>query len=138
MSTNSERITAHNALIDQAQALVDALPDAGSGGGSVETCTVQFSENGLVGRIIYEAYENGTVVSKQVSINDYQGGVLNDTFENVVIGSSLIADAADSDVPFAINGYATLESYTYDSAFSLYCYTFRINGDCTISDESAD
>ncbi len=32
MSTNSERITAHNLLIDQAQALVDALPEAGGGG----------------------------------------------------------------------------------------------------------
>lgn len=32
MSTNNERIAYHNQLIDQAQAMVDALPEAGNGG----------------------------------------------------------------------------------------------------------
>lgn len=45
--TNSERITSHNALIDEAIAKANALPDAGSGGGgvAVETCTVTIINN---------------------------------------------------------------------------------------------
>ena len=43
--TNSERLTSNNALIDSAIAKAEALPDAGSGGASVETCTVEIVFN---------------------------------------------------------------------------------------------
>ena len=63
--TNSERINSNNALIDEAIAKANALPDAGSGGGGVETCTVVLNYIGLSS---YDYIETKAVVL----INDTQ------------------------------------------------------------------
>lgn len=84
--TNSERINSHNALIDEAIAKANALPDAGSGGGGTTgtyTLTLNNDENGsYYGHLLVTVMENGKPTHKCLWFEDE--GIL--TVENVVCG----------------------------------------------------
>lgn len=71
--TAGEDVTAetntYTSLLDDLEAAVDSLPDAGSGGGaSLETCEVTI-ENCMT--LMYTSVENGEIVPKFINGNDY-------------------------------------------------------------------
>ena len=92
--TNSERITAHNARLAAMKETVAALPDAGAGGGAVETCTVEITaDNGQIENYIATIYTDGECET----VYD----IINMTFintplvlSNVVCGSSVYIQAS--------------------------------------------
>ena len=112
--TNNERITAHNLLIDQAQAKVDALPTmedltavlneqdaliteleaalegkAAGGGGGVPTCNVEFTWDSRV-QMGCCGYSYTTVVGGKITSvynHNTAGGLSFGTVENLVCGS---------------------------------------------------
>lgn len=60
-------VTAQSTLMDDLEAAVDALPDAGSSG--VETCTIsRGKETGSEFDIVVPVYENGAIVSKKIEV----------------------------------------------------------------------
>lgn len=65
---------------------INALPDADSGGGSVETCTVTVSMSGLGATFFVTAYENGQTCGKSQNVASNRSVVL----ENVVRGSYIV------------------------------------------------
>ncbi len=96
MSTNSERITAHNLLIDQAQALVDALPEAGGGGGGG-------SSGGLPSGIT--ALAMGTFTPSSTITGDYE----------ITHGLGVVPDfamvAVDEDIPNGMTYWGCIFNY---------------------------
>ena len=90
MSTNLERITAHNNKLAQLKEVAAELPEAGSGGGSFETCTVTF-----IARSAIERFAVTTVVDGIISCEYYEAfsegsmGISKITIENVLCGSMI-------------------------------------------------
>lgn len=82
--TNSERITANNTRLSALVETAESLPDAGSGGGGVETCTVTINTVGLdVVAITITKMVDGKITTYFENYPD------NLTFENVVCGSAI-------------------------------------------------
>jgi hypothetical protein len=122
MSTNSERITYHNQLIDRAKSKVDELPDKEGGGAAIETCTVNV-------RVLSGGYyaatcvEEGTIVAKTTSgiQSRFGGGDLEVvSVENVVCGSVFSLYTGEE------NTYETLTGATLLRTEGTYGYWFLI------------
>lgn len=122
--TNQERITSHNALIDQAIAKANALPDAGSGGGaSIETCTVTVTmDNAGQGFSVFGTNENGAFEGSSVSVA-YSYTTWTGLCQK---GSSFSVLGISQIYPCAISGDATKVMH-----IAVACY-FDILGDCTL------
>ena len=87
--TNSERLTSHNALIDEAIAKAEALPEAGGGGASVETCTVTVTCSGQLNTVIAASFVDGDA-SYVGFIDGFFNPRYTATLENVICGSPII------------------------------------------------
>ena len=90
--SNKTRLQTNNANLQSLINKANALPDAGSGGGSIETCTVtitEFSNN--IHAYCYTAFENNVLTPK----GDTSSITSPLTLNNVVCGSAI----------FVSNGY---------------------------------
>lgn len=83
MSTNSERIAANNTRLSALVETAESLPDAGSGGGAVETCEVTIG--GAIRLCYVTRYVDGEIVN-----NRYINADLPSPITDVVVGSALI------------------------------------------------
>lgn len=92
--TNTERLTSHNALIAEAIAKAEALPDAGSGGGAVETCTVELNFTGAVFHSVVYTYIDDTGNTNANFIDE--AGMSDLTINNVVCGSFIAVFASSA------------------------------------------
>lgn len=120
----TDNTTALEALRDQA----NALPDVGSGGGKVETCTVTISaipEGSLnEGNIGFTTYDNGTfnTVSPQIS-----SAQLPYAINNVVVNSSVMVGLAVGAIVHDVSSEHTLE----EVAGGAYASVYKVVGDCS-------
>lgn len=87
-NTIDNEVTEQTDLISQIRSVVDSLPEAGSGGGSIETCTVELSTSeGSFTSVLYSKFENGEVEG----CFDYYStnAPTNLSITNVICGSAL-------------------------------------------------
>ena len=120
----TDNTTALEALRDQA----NALPDAGSGGGTVETCTViisNVSDYGVTGgNISFTTYNNGTFSTVAPAISVTQTPY---TIENVVVNSSVMLGIALGAIVHDASSAHTLE----EVASGDYTSVYKVVGDCS-------
>lgn len=83
--TNSERITANNTRLSALVETAESLPDAGSGGGGVETCTVTLKSVGV--GYLREIYTTQYVDGSLIQYNNIAPFSNTVTIENVVCGT---------------------------------------------------
>ena len=118
MSQLSTNTTSLQAILDA----VNALPEAGegSGGGTVETCTVITKSGSACGASV-TCYENGEFVARCAT--DTTNTSFNHTFENVVCGSCVVVTNANSIIGIQTEKAEVLENNDADSEDT----GFRIN-----------
>lgn len=93
--------TEYTDLLTDLEAAVDALPDAGSGGASVETCSVRiYNTDGTInlqGGVFYSAVENGEIVKK---VGGAYTAPYDFTLENVPCNSYLYSGIKSTGYPW--------------------------------------
>lgn len=109
MATNSERIAANNTRLSKLVETAESLPDAGSGGGGVETCTINFNDDTAgIGNVYFTVFEDGEIKPKVITdLNDNYARDI----ENVVCGSAIVVSAMydmPSNMPAMCGGGAVL------------------------------
>lgn len=85
-NVNNE-ITTQGDLIAQLQAAVDSLPEAGGGGGSLETCTVTLETNGptVGGILVYYTNENQELATETFT---FKSSITIKCLKNSIISTS--------------------------------------------------
>lgn len=117
-----ETLTSHNT---QLQGLIDkanALPDAGSGGGSGEilTATVEIVTGGWA-RAFATVYEDGDIQS--VWRNPTGSWI----FENVVSGSSFVVIAQDTGGTFMVTGATAINSHVISDMEMILAHLYQVD-----------
>lgn len=108
--TNQERISSNNALVRQAITKANALPDAGSGGASVETCMLTINGNGTgIATAAATVYENGCFDVVYITSAEQ---ISEKAINNVVCGSFVICSFTGSG-GFNLSGAQFLMGSTY-------------------------
>lgn len=112
--SNKTRLETNNASLQTILDKVNALPEAGSVGASVETCTVTVQdEDGLGCMVIYTAIIDGIVTpGEQYKLNGSQ------VIENVVLGSNVVIRTDAPDATSTIDGGTLLTSSDYMQVLS--------------------
>lgn len=105
---------------------------SGGSGGSVETCTVTYSNTGAACDIFCTNYENGKYTAQHFPV--YKLGMAQGTITfDVVTGSILFILGNDSDLKYTEADNAEYQFGTYDEGnVGAYVIALRINGDCRI------
>lgn len=91
------KLEQNTTALDEVLAMVNALPDAGSGGGGVETCSLTYSDEGLGVYGVYMSYVDGAYVPQVVGYP----GMEETTYHNVVKNSIFavyIGDSFDTEI----------------------------------------
>ena len=106
------QLTTNTTTIDECITLANSLPDAGSGGGAVETCTVTINAGSyIVDRVYYLAYETDEYVYKSVAEpNELSSCVCNTPI--VVVMQTAMGPAATS-----ISGSLELDYVDYGPSY---------------------
>lgn len=105
--TNSERITSHNALIDEALAKANALPDAGSGGGgAVEKYLLRIIASDDNNSVVYMS--SSTEFSSTTMPGDFD--CYNGVF--MVQSTDLEIDADKDYAMYSIAGWTIVKAYS--------------------------
>lgn len=107
-------------------AAVNSLPEAGGGGGSVETCTVTFDYRWITLNAIAYSSPDGAVYINQFE-NKTTGSV---TFANVLKGSAFMIYGVCFLPVITTSGDITLLGY---ENVTNKAFIFDIKGDCTIN-----
>ena len=97
-------LTANGTLIDECIALANSLPDAGSGGASLETCAVTVTG---CREVFYTSVENGAIVAKSST-----GTSASATHNIVVCKNSTVACGRLLGAAIYTTGAELLSSYT--------------------------
>ena len=139
--SNLSRIQANNDNLDVCIAKANALPDAGSGGGSVETCTVNFS----VGKYYDDTNEMYMPSQLCVMAVVIENGVKRcldtaSSTDRIGNGKSIVVEK-NSIVAFTVrpiggNSYGTVTISNGDAVLgmgSVYGVCIMVTSDCTIS-----
>lgn len=139
----------HNTLLQEAINKANALPDAGSSGGSggdVSTCNVTL-DSGDYGwmafeGVFYTAYTDGTIETKlvnaehKIDIEDEETGeIIRQRYEleNVVKNTRIFCVSLINDLSFSCDGAVPEDYDLYFAAVGLYVYPFEIVSDATIT-----
>lgn len=90
----------YTSLLTDLETAIDALPEAGSGGGSIDTCTVQITlASGTISAWIGTAFREGSIQAE--SSGSYDSSLNRKTLilENIVCGSGLMFTVSDMRIP---------------------------------------
>lgn len=122
------KLEQNTTALDEVLAMVNALPDAGSGGGGVETCTVTVNDVGNVNYLTHMRYVNGEFIPTSVNFDTINGGngygeytledvpknsivafLVEDFEETIIDGDATLADSYYNYVAFWVKGDAYIE-----------------------------
>ena len=121
--SNKTRLQTNNtnlqALIDKA----NALPEAGSGGGGVETCTVTLTVTTGIARYGATKYVDGILTCE----NSISMGAVNLTLNNVVKGSCLTVTYYGRAVSDCSASNCTVEQYVVAEIDQMFTVFFKVN-----------
>lgn len=129
--TAGEDVTAetetYTGLLTDLEAAVDALPDAGAGGG-VETCTVTVNNPAGKGMLVdYMSVENGAIVRKSADHPDELSNVLRGSILSIINDGS---DGFDSMTITCDNCEVVRNAYDYNQENgTVWAYIFAVNTD---------
>lgn len=116
-------------LLSQLETTIDTLPDAGSGGGSMEMCTVQITGTLKLHSVGATVYSNGTISDFRASYVRQDGGT-ELTIENVICNSTVVVDTVGGVMPSARGENAEI---LYASGTFLVKVTAPSGGTATIT-----
>ena len=114
------QLNSNTAALQEILATVNALPEAGGGGGTeIETCTVTVNCEGTINLYAYMAVEAGKLVAKG-TIN-YSAALSTRTLNNVLCGSVFVVadDIITPDTPKTVNATQLCERWSMTTAFSI-------------------
>lgn len=143
MSNYKPRIESNNLDLTSILSTINELPEAGSGGPTLETCTVTFvpERSGIFDSLCYTTLEDGeyTFVSSNVDSGGGSVTVLKDSILFVYAQSYGIISQLQGGVSSLcttynpdFNGGGNVIGM-YDAMLGTYCGILHITGDCTIN-----
>lgn len=129
--SNLTRLQAVSSSLDTAIATAENLPEAGGGGGSIETCTVQLSygysaatTDGIISGVAYTGYENNQITPMSRIVNATGTVTINNVVKNTALSMYVLGGCnnviTDYDLLYPGGSGGLSAAITKDG--SLHCY----------------